>query len=215
MPRWPRSTASVKPVGPAPAIRTCVSIQCALPSAAASDPCGRRLRLARTPTPKSTPALLQSRGLPGFLASSGRRLHRRRLAREAGACERAQIVRNAIAMAIAERAHGMIPLLLTASYIRRLTVCGSPYGRTAGLSIGMPRARHIRNSLERDVFGRAVGIGLGAHADQAVAQPPLQRAERLPFQPVERIAGRMRLRDRRCRRASCPSCRRGTARRRD
>ena len=44
--------------------------------------------------------------------------------------------------------------------------------------------------------------------DHAVAQPPLQRAERLPFQPVDRIAGRMRLRDR-VPASSCPSCRRG------
>ena len=58
------------------------------------------------------------------------------------------------------------------------------------------RAPH-QEQLEVDEFGRAVGIGLGAHADQAIAQPPLQRAEALPFEPIERIAGRMRLRDRR------------------
>src|SRR5262245_41794563 len=56
------------------------------------------------------------------------------------------------------------------------------------------RAPH-EEELERHVFRRAVLVGLRAHADQAVAQPPLQRAEVLPFQPVERIAGRVALRD--------------------
>ena len=51
--------------------------------------------------------------------------------------------------------------------------------------------------LELDVLRRPVGIGLRPHSDHAVAQPPLQRAEALPFQPIERIAVRVRLRDRR------------------
>src|SRR5262249_58422761 len=51
--------------------------------------------------------------------------------------------------------------------------------------------------LEVYILGRTQSIGLDPHPDDAVAQPPLQRAERLPFQAIERIAGRMRLRDRR------------------
>jgi hypothetical protein len=46
-----------------------------------------------------------------------------------------------------------------------------------------------------DEFGRAEGEGLGSHPDHAVAQTPLQRSDRLPLQPIERIAGRMRLRN--------------------
>ena len=61
----------------------------------------------------------------------------------------------------------------------------------------MPRARHIKVKLEVDKFRRAQGIRLGAHANEAVAQPPLQRAERLPFQTIERISIGMALRYRR------------------
>src|SRR4029077_2566233 len=39
-------------------------------------------------------------------------------------------------------------------------------------------------------------VRLRANPDQTVAQPPLERAETLPFEPVDWIAGRMRLRDR-------------------
>src|SRR5438876_9138788 len=50
--------------------------------------------------------------------------------------------------------------------------------------------------FEIDVFGRAQGIEDRAHSKQAVAQPPLQRSERLPFEAIERISGRVALRDR-------------------
>src|SRR5215211_966923 len=50
--------------------------------------------------------------------------------------------------------------------------------------------------LERDILRCPVGVRFGAHPDHAVAQAALQRAERLSFQAVERIAGRMTLRDR-------------------
>lgn len=50
--------------------------------------------------------------------------------------------------------------------------------------------------LQFNIFGCTVDIGLGAYPDHAVAQPALQRAETLPFQPVERIAVRMTLRNR-------------------
>src|SRR5260370_15423957 len=57
-------------------------------------------------------------------------------------------------------------------------------------------ARH-QVKFELDQFRRAVIKSLGADAGHAAAQPALQRAERLPFQPVDRIAGRLSLRDRR------------------
>lgn len=44
-------------------------------------------------------------------------------------------------------------------------------------------------------FLRAVGKWFGAHAAHAVAQAALQRAKRLPFQPVHRVAGGVRLGD--------------------
>ena len=81
------------------------------------------------------------------------------------------------------------------------------------LELHAARAPH-QVELELDEARRAVGVGLGAHADDAVAQPPLQRAQALPFQPVDRIAGRMRLRDRVAGELLAPVARRGTARRR-
>src|SRR5258708_7012855 len=55
-----------------------------------------------------------------------------------------------------------------------------------------PRAPH-REQLELDRLGGAVLVRLGTDPDQTVAQPSLERAEALPFEPVDRIAGRMRL----------------------
>src|SRR6185295_7423088 len=54
-----------------------------------------------------------------------------------------------------------------------------------------------QKEFEVDVFRCAEGVGLGAHPDQAIAQPSLQRAQRLPFQPIEWIAGRLALGNRR------------------
>src|SRR5258708_34778571 len=56
------------------------------------------------------------------------------------------------------------------------------------------RAPH-QVELEIDILRRPVRVGLGPHPGHAVAQPPLQRAEALPFQPVDRIAVGMALRD--------------------
>src|SRR6266850_5404515 len=56
------------------------------------------------------------------------------------------------------------------------------------------RAPH-QVELEIDQLGRAVVIRLRADADETVAQAPLERAEALPFQPIERVPGRVRLRD--------------------
>ena len=52
-----------------------------------------------------------------------------------------------------------------------------------------------QEDLEGDIFQGLIGICLGANADQTVAQPPLERAQGLPFQAVDGIAGRMGLRD--------------------
>src|SRR5712675_2292123 len=65
-----------------------------------------------------------------------------------------------------------------------------------GLHLHPARTPH-QIEFEIDIFRRTERIGLGAHPDDAVAQPSLQRSERLPFQPIERIAGRMPLRHRR------------------
>src|SRR6516165_10388526 len=51
--------------------------------------------------------------------------------------------------------------------------------------------------LEFDQLGRAEIVSLRAHAGDAAAQAPLERSERLPFQAVLGIAGRLALRDRR------------------
>ena len=53
----------------------------------------------------------------------------------------------------------------------------------------------LQIDLKRHVLGRIVGVGLRANSDQAIAQPPLQRAQRLPFQAIDRIACGMRLRN--------------------
>src|SRR3954464_5322525 len=51
--------------------------------------------------------------------------------------------------------------------------------------------------LERDVFGGSVAERLSAYARDAIAEAALQRSRRLPFEPIQRVSGRMRLRDRR------------------
>src|SRR5215207_9557724 len=50
--------------------------------------------------------------------------------------------------------------------------------------------------LKGDIFQGLIRIGLGANADETIAQPPLERAQGLPLQTVDGIAGRMGLRDR-------------------
>src|SRR5215472_4523802 len=54
------------------------------------------------------------------------------------------------------------------------------------------RALH-QKQLERDVVRRAEVEGFGPHAGDAVAHPPLLRADALPLEPIDRIPGRMRL----------------------
>src|SRR5437667_9784921 len=65
------------------------------------------------------------------------------------------------------------------------------------------RARH-QIKLEFDQFRRTVIIWLRPDAEDATAQAPLQRAKRLPFQPVLWVAGRVGLRDRRAREMLVP-----------
>ena len=83
----------------------------------------------------------------------------------------------------------------------RFALCGGPGYVTFDVTAARGRlhrhaagARH-QERLQRHGFVGAGRIGLGAHADHAVAQAPRQRAERLPFEAIDRIAGRMRLRD--------------------
>jgi len=71
---------------------------------------------------------------------------------------------------------------------------GTAHGRTAGASIDIPRAPH-EEQLEIHELGGAVFVRFGADPDETVAQPPLERAEPLPLQPVERVPGRVRLRN--------------------
>src|SRR5436190_9526372 len=56
---------------------------------------------------------------------------------------------------------------------------------------------HHQPALKREIFPRLVRPRLGPQADHAIAQPALERAQRLPFQAIDRIARRMALRDRR------------------
>src|SRR5215212_1325642 len=66
-----------------------------------------------------------------------------------------------------------------------------------------PRARH-QIQFEFDKLRRTVRVGLRANAADAGTQAPLQRAERLPFQAVKRISGRVPLGDGRAREALVP-----------
>src|SRR5258708_2420535 len=69
---------------------------------------------------------------------------------------------------------------------------GPDGGDFEGEAAGAPHQIHF----EVDVFRRPIGEGLGPHADEAIAEPPLHRAQGLPLQAVERIPRRMRLRHR-------------------
>ena len=53
----------------------------------------------------------------------------------------------------------------------------------------------VEIQLELGQLDRAERIRIGAHAGQAIAQASLQRSHRLPFETVDRVAHRMRLRD--------------------
>src|SRR5262245_6680961 len=73
----------------------------------------------------------------------------------------------------------------------RTRVPSRPHGRA--LHWHAPRAPH-EECLQCQELRRAVTIAFRPHADHAIAQPPLQRSQRLPFEPIEGIAGRMSLR---------------------
>src|SRR5262249_27087360 len=57
------------------------------------------------------------------------------------------------------------------------------------------RAPH-QEELEVDEFGRAELIRLGANADEAIPEASLERAHALPLEAIERVSGRVGLRDR-------------------
>ena len=49
--------------------------------------------------------------------------------------------------------------------------------------------------LELDQLPGTERIGFGAHPGNAIAQPSLQRSDRLPFEPIQRVAIGMALRN--------------------
>src|SRR4029077_17295686 len=78
------------------------------------------------------------------------------------------------------------------AYLGESAAVSRPHrGRVHRHAAGAPHQKR----LERDRVRRAERVSLGAQAEQAVAQPPLQRPEALPLQPIDRISGWMRLRD--------------------
>src|SRR3954453_7630759 len=82
----------------------------------------------------------------------------------------------------------------------RATGSGADAG---GLDRHTSRARH-QIKFEFDQLGSAVNVRLRTDTGDASTQPTLQGAKRLPLEPVERIPGRMPLRDRRARKALVP-----------
>ena len=95
----------------------------------------------------------------------------------------AALVAFAIMLALGELGEwaGMRLYAASRSYGGRFDRQAAPAPREVGLELGKQRV--------------AVGRHLGMDAREAGAQPPLERPERLPLEPVERVAGRMRLRD--------------------
>ena len=59
-----------------------------------------------------------------------------------------------------------------------------------------PRRALLEVELQLDIFLRAVRVRLRPNADHAAAEPALERADGLPFEPVDGIADRVRLGDR-------------------
>ena len=60
-----------------------------------------------------------------------------------------------------------------------------------------PAGAPSKKQFEIDDLGCVAGIGFGPHSGKAFAQAPPYRSECLPFQAIQRIPGRVRLRDRR------------------
>src|SRR6266478_2943518 len=79
----------------------------------------------------------------------------------------------------------------------------SSWTHSRRLDLHAARAPH-QVKLEIDVFRCTQSIGLCPHANETVAQAPLQRSQRLPFQSIERIAVGVALRDGRARELSSP-----------
>src|SRR5262245_25754233 len=81
---------------------------------------------------------------------------------------------------------------LCSAFIALLRVAS--WSDTRRLHLHPARTPH-QVELEVDELRRTVLVRLRAHADVAVAQPPLQRAEALPLEPIDRVAGRVGLRN--------------------
>ena len=120
---------------------------------------------------------------------------RRRQSRRAGAVRGREGVRGALS-GTARPAHPFFAGVVSRSWAGTCGRCRRLHRHARG-------PRH-QIKLQLDQFRRAVIIGLRADAGDAGAQPPLQRSQRLPLQPIDRIAGRMRLRDRRSRELLVP-----------
>src|SRR6267154_5204869 len=70
--------------------------------------------------------------------------------------------------------------------------CLGPHG--GGFDLHSPRAPH-QEELQVDEFCGAEVGHLRADPDEAVAQPPLERAQALPLQAVQRVTGGVSLRN--------------------
>src|SRR5262249_33215212 len=81
---------------------------------------------------------------------------------------------------------------------------GLPLRASAGRFYLHPARPPQQVELEIDQLLRAEFRHLRADAERAAAQPPLERAQVLPLQPVDRIPGRMRLRYHRARELFSP-----------
>src|ERR1700681_4140870 len=84
-----------------------------------------------------------------------------------------------------------------------------PQPASASGTDGRALERHTAGTphqVEREInqLGGAVGVRLGPDADEAGAQAALERAEPLPLQAIERVTGRMRLRDHVARELAAP-----------
>lgn len=78
-------------------------------------------------------------------------------------------------------------------FIKLLNKSSGPYARRFEAH---PSGAFRQISLKVDPLTCGVRIRLRAHGRHSVAQTSLQAAERLPFETVDGIAGRMRLRNR-------------------
>src|SRR4051794_34969320 len=67
-----------------------------------------------------------------------------------------------------------------------------------------PAGAPSEKQFESDDLGGIAAIGFSPHSGEAFAQPPSYRSESLPLQAIQRVAGRVRLRDHRAGKALAP-----------